>query len=370
MSTTKILERQGKKVLLRWLRYCLARSDPGAGEPRAGPGAGRSLPRSLHGVRRILVVRKHDQIGDLILSTPALAALRRAFPQSVISVVVREYAREVLYHNPNIDQLLIFPERWYGWPPSKWLALWRGLRREPFDLTIVLNTVSHSVSSDFVAYLGGAPVRAGSGHLPFVETGDNFVYNVVVGRDPAPKHEVERSLDIVRALGIEADGEAPRIFLTDGEREDGREILGSLGVYHDGDRGDRARSLVGVHAGPRDVRRRWPADELAYLARRLRDQRAVHPIILWGPGEESLRDAMARMIGSGAAVLPPTTLRELAAVLSWLDLCICGDTGVFHVATAVGCPTLSYFAATDPKQWGPYLSARMSTIDAAASAQR
>lgn len=357
MTIAKRLERGGKKLLLRWLRYRLARIEPGRGRPPEGalePGVAGRLGR----IRRILVVRKHDQIGDLILSTPALAALRRAFPQSVVSVVVRDYAKEVLYNNPNVDRLLIYPERWYGWPPSRWLDFWRELRREGFDLAIVLNTVSHSVSSDIVACLGRAPLRLGSDHLPLLETGDSFAYNLVARRDPAPKHEVERSLDIIRRLGIEIKGEEPRIYLSDGERERGHEILASMGVVRAGSQGERVRSLVGIHVGPRDVRRRWPSEELAGLAKGLHEQRAVHIIIVWGPGEESLRDTMAEAVGLGAAVLPRTTMRELAAVLSFLDLCICGDTGVFHVAAAVGCPTLSYYSATDPRQWGPYLSDR------------
>jgi ADP-heptose:LPS heptosyltransferase len=361
VTLAKRLERRGKKLLLRWLRYRLARGEPDREREPEGV-LERDLPDRLGRVRRILVVRKHDQIGDLILSTPALAALRRAFPQSVVSVVVRDYAKEVLYNNPHVDRLLVYPERWYGWPPSRWLDFWRELRRERFDLAIVLNTVSHSVSSDIVACLARAPLRLGSDHLPLLETGDIFAYNLVARRDPAPKHEVERSLDIIRRLGIEIEGEKPRIYLSDGERERGHQLLASIGVVCTGNQGERARSLVGIHAGPRDVRRRWPREELAGLAKRLHEQRAVYIIIIWGPGEESLRDRMARAVGESAAVLPRTSMRELAAVLSHLDLCICGDTGVFHVAGAVGCPTLSYYSATDPRQWGPYLGDRRESL--------
>ena len=95
---------------------------------------------NLYAIRRILVVRQHDQLGDFLLSTPVFRALREFFPQAHIAVIARTYTAELAYHNPYLNEVLVVPEKLLWWTPAKIWRLLAGLRRG-WDLAIVLNTV-------------------------------------------------------------------------------------------------------------------------------------------------------------------------------------------------------------------------------------
>src|SRR5690554_5599374 len=79
--------------------------------------------------KKILVIRQHDQLGDLLITTPALRALRKKFPHAYIACVVREYTAPVMLNNPNVDDVIIFYEKLWRWNISKWIHFWKSIRQ-------------------------------------------------------------------------------------------------------------------------------------------------------------------------------------------------------------------------------------------------
>ena len=297
------------------------------------------------GVNRILVIRQHDQFGDFLLTTPALRALRLRFPQARITLVVRDYLEPVARNNPDIDHLLVFHESAWRWTPHAILQFKEELAT-PFDLAVVFNTVSHSLSSDLIAAFSGARVRLGPETPTFDHCTVNPFYTLLAPVDPAQKHQVDRNLDVVRYIGAETDSHQYRFRLTDAEEVSGRLTLASLLP-------SSARRVIGLHFGTGDIRKRYPIAQLAHVCDQLGHDSATALLAIPAPGEDALLDALTKLTTVPLIQMPTLPLRIVASVLDQLNLLICNDTGVLHLAAAVNTPTVSFHAISDPAVWKP-----------------
>lgn len=298
----------------------------------------------LGSVKSILVVRQHDQLGDLLLSTPAIHALRQSFPGAEITVIARHYTQAVLRNNPDIDRLLVFPEKLRLATPRRVWRLLRGLGRH-YDLAVVLNTVSHSLSSDLLAWLSGARWRLGSDEHPFPAGRGTPFYNLI-SRGPDPRvHETLRSLAIVEHIGARADDLGERLALSRQEREYGEAVLWSHHLMPE--------KTVGLNLGAYQMPNRWPYQNYAALADWLAGELGFQVAAFWGPREEELGELFLGAVGAEVTPLPGLNLRQLAAVISHLRLVVCNDTGIMHLSAASGTPTFAIFGRNDPEYWRP-----------------
>lgn len=296
-------------------------------------------------LRRILVVRQHDQLGDFLLATPVLRALRQAFPHAHLAVLTRSYMAEVAHHNQFIDEAIVFAERGYLWTPAKLWRLFRGLRRG-WDLAVVLNTVSHSVTSDLLAYFSGARYILGSEHRVFPGCRRNFFYNLAARHWGENKHQTERNLDIVRHVGVDTDDRTEVMTLTSHDQMNARLLLRQHGI------GEK-EVVVAIHPGAGKLHNRWPVEKFAELANALHRQFEVRIVMSWGAKEKDLGLELRRRLTFDPIVLSRLSLRQLAAVLSHTAVFICNDTGVMHLAAAVGAPLVAIFGPTNPEEWKP-----------------
>jgi heptosyltransferase-1 len=117
--------------------------------------------------------------------------------------------------------------------------------------------------------------------------------------------------------------------------------------------GDRTPFAL-INAGAAWPNKRWPAQRFGEVAAFLREVRGLQPVVLWGPGEDALAQAVVDASGGAARVAPPTRLGDLLELARAAALMISGDTGPLHVATAVGTPTVALFGPTDPRRNGPW----------------
>jgi len=295
-------------------------------------------------IRKILVIRQHDQLGDLLLSTPVFRALKNRFPDAATTVIVRSYTGSILQNHPFIDHVLVFYENLLQWSPVRMLRFIRKLR-SGFDLAIVLNTVSHSMSSDTIAGLSKAPFILGSSHLPFSGCKRNFYYNLIAPYASREKHQSERNLDIIRYINADTKEKYEEIGLTEKEK------IRAEQYFKTNIKGRRA--IVGIHPGAGKIPNRWPTYRFAETADRLIRKTGAAVVLFQGPGEEDLIEAVQKEMKESCYLMPKMSLRDLAASFSCLDLFICNDTGVLHVAASVGAPTIALFGPTNPDLWKP-----------------
>jgi ADP-heptose:LPS heptosyltransferase len=299
--------------------------------------------------REILVVRALA-LGDLLCAVPLLRALRRRFPDARIGLVGLPWASSFVDRfERDVDALVPFP----GWPgirevpydarrTERFVA---ALRRRPPDLAIQAHGSGRAMNG-FVAALGG---RETAGfHLP-----DDPSTRPIPGRwvpYPADVPEVHRLLRLGAALGADADDDRLEWPL---RAEDERDLAAAIAP----DRLEPGRYAV-VHPGASRPVARWPAARFAAVADALAERGL--DVVLTGSGAEAAvtRDVSAAMGGPALDVAGRTSLGALGALLAGARLVVANDTGVAHLAEAVGTPTIRVFRASDPRRWGPVRAER------------
>ena len=300
-------------------------------------------------VRRILVIR-NDNIGDVLCTTPALAALRRRFPTAHLAILVASYSREAVAGNPDVDEVLAYTKHKHRADGSR-LAAWRemarlvaGVRARRYDVTVAMR--AHFTGSlGWLAFLSGAPVRIG--YAPPARHPLRFCITHSMPLPAGPAHEVERCLRLLEPLDVRADGPAPGlVLLRDAAAEAAlRDRLRRMGA-------PPGAPLVAMHVSSRRANR-WPADRFAALGD-WAAERGAAVVLVEPPGEADETRAVAEKMAHRPILHPTHTLGELAALLAQCRLCVCCDGGAMHVAAAVGTPTVAIFGAADPRRWAPW----------------
>ncbi len=301
----------------------------------------------LNRLKRILVVRQHDQLGDLLITTPAIRALRKRFPDAYIGVVVREYTAPVMWDNPNVDEIIVFYEKFKKWNVQMFSLFLDQLRREGgYDCAIVLNTVSRSVSSDLIAILSKAKYIIGPGHLKLDASLPERIYNILTPRTKKLQLEIEHNLDIMKVLGVQPDGLEYDLSLDEEEEKE------ADGIYHQLHLSGGSLK-IGIHFGTLDETRRFPLHKLAKVIDWVKTNVECEVIVIIGPNEVRLRDDLLRMVKTKVVCAPLMPIRIAAAFIRRMNLFLCNDTGTLHIASAMRVPTVSFHSTNDPAAWKP-----------------
>lgn len=316
--------------------------------------------------RRILVVTLAD-LGDALLTIPALQALRQALPAARIVVLTTPVGSAALRDQP-LDELIVFEKQHFNSPllllqPRNLryaVDLWRRVRAERFEACVIL----HHLTTRFgtlkyaaLAFASGAARRYG------LDNGRGFFLTDRV-RDAGfgARHQADYWLDLVGLLGAEARQAQP-LATTAAEQAIAAKLLGS--------HGQTQQPLIALHPGSGAFApaRRWPPQRFAKLADTLIEDGAQ--IVLVGGDEESdLRRAVLSQMQHSSSVIDVggrTALGELAAVLQRCTLFVGNDSGLAHLAGSVGTPVVAIFGPTDPRAWGPYGGESWQPLDGCAN---
>lgn len=303
---------------------------------------GKPRARALGEVRRVLVIRTDERVGNVLLTIPLLRALRCGLPEAEIVFLHAASKGALVQGLAHVDRLEPFEKRDFFRRPWRFFGKLARLRRARFDVAI---EAGHYHAFSLTAALLGRFVR------PRILVGHDrglakwfFDYPV-----PPPADEVQDvavKLSLLGPMGLSPAGrelETP-LASDEAERDRMRAQLVAEGV-------DPDRLLV-INPGARMAVRRWEPAHYGALAVRLAEAHGLEPLILWGPGEEALAREVVAHSGGKARLAPPTDLRQLAALLSLARAFVTNDTGPMHLGVACGVPTVAIFLATDPKRWG------------------
>jgi ADP-heptose:LPS heptosyltransferase len=296
-------------------------------------------------IRSILVVRQHDQLGDFLLSTPVVRALRGHFPAARIGLLVRGYFQGIARLVPSVDEVLVYRERIPDWSWKNGGSFLRALRGR-WDLAVVPTTVSHSLTSDFLAHYSGARYLLGSEARVFRGATRNFFYNLVARACDEGRHQTQCNLDIVRHIGVDTADPSPRLVISESERHAALRGLAELGFRS-------GLPAVAMHLGAGKKPNRWPVAHFAELARRVSGPGGAQVILFWGPGEEELRSRFAESAGVQTIDAGHPELARLGAICAECTALVCNDTGIMHLGAAAGAPVVAIFGPTDPEIWKP-----------------
>jgi len=277
---------------------------------------------------RILVVR-FSSIGDILLTTPFLRVLRRRWPKARVDFVTKARFAPLLLHNPRIDGLLTLAE------PGDFRNLRRlaqRVRAVRYDYVFDLHK---NWRSAWLSLFSGAEVRRyrkdALRRFLLVAFHWNLYRRVVPVR--------ERYFLAGQAWGLVDDGEPLEFYLSADERSWARSELTRLGLRNTG-------PLIGLAIGAGYATKRWPAEHFASLAHSLREKHNAE-ILLFGDVHDSVAARRIRNVEPRAVDFTGrTTLRQTAALLERCDAVVSNDSGLMHLAEAVGSRVVGIFGST------------------------
>ncbi len=302
---------------------------------RIWPRPTRALP-PLSAIRRVLVVRPDERVGNQLLTTPLLRALKRGLPGARVDLLAAARQAEVVVTR-EVDRVIPFQKRLAFRRPWAFVRDLLALRRSRYDVVVEAGHWSgFSLTASLLARIAsaGAPVI---GHRR--GESERFLSHPVE-HDPANEGEVSAKLELLRPLGLAATDRAPETELGNDAAmaETLRRGLGLAGIRY-----------AVLNPGARMADRRWPPSAFAAVARGIAEG-GLRVLVVWGPGEEHLARTIAER--SGATLAPPTDLPALAALLRGASLCVSNNSGPMHLAVAVRTPTVGLFLSGERRRWG------------------
>jgi len=274
---------------------------------------------------------------------PAFRAIRATFPDAETCIVTSPLNDGVVRGNPYLDHVLLFDKvKVRSSPAAAWQFL-RALRGFSADLAIVLNSVSYSGTSTWIAVLSGANRIIGGDSRPFGWSFSDWLYNLVLRSSRTIEgHAIDYSLAPLLEAGFKPVDRNTTIGLVEKDHQHASRFLDTVGPS--------PRAALHPGAGKRE--NCWPPERFAEVARRLRsDGYAVY--LIEGPADGEAVEATQRAFGGGLPVLKDVSIRTVAAALAATQLALVNDTGVMHVAGAVGVPTVAMFGPTPAATWKP-----------------
>lgn len=333
----KKLEKRGKIAFAR----CFARF---LRTPKITP---EQLSRER--IDRLLVIRQHNQMGDMLMAVPAFRGLRTRFPDAEIVLIAAPINADVMINNPYVDEVLTYAKERQRRSPFHLPRFLMKLRKRRFDAVLVLSTVSFSITSMLIGAVSGARIRIGSTSLPFGHDLSSSFFSLELPlpdeQELAAMHESEHNLYPLTAIGVDEPDLTSILVPT---TQDERECASFIRTAASGTGG-----FIVVHPGAGKKQNIWPPDRFASVIERLMSRHALVPVVVKGPVDGDALDRFLEVCPQVPAVVSCPTVGFLGALMKRALLTLCNDTGVMHIAGAVGGRCIALFGPTDPARWKP-----------------
>ncbi|MBI4773671.1 MAG: glycosyltransferase family 9 protein [Deltaproteobacteria bacterium] len=291
--------------------------------------------RNLDSIRRILLV-SNTAIGDTLLSTPAIRAVKKSYPDRHVGLVCDARYQSLVHRNPHIDQIHLSRSKFYGMK-----SLIRELRDVGYDVAVILH--GNDPESVPMCYLAGTETIIGMGTSKF-----RFLTSDPVDIVDPFLHTIERRLELVRRIGAEAHGVHMDLVTSPETDVAAAEIV----RRH---LGNIKGPLVGLHPAGSGSYKWWPWKRFVEIADRLTAEYEAGFIVFCGAREADLGDSIARAIRAPSfATNGLYDLSVVAGMLKQCDLLVTTDSGPMHMGFSLEVPTLALIGADHPARIGPY----------------
>ena len=273
-------------------------------------------------MKNILLIRL-SSLGDVVLTTPAIRAVRTHFPDAYIAMLVAKQSAEVLRENPHLNEIISFDRLAKDKDTGEMFRIIRHLRERKFTLAIDLQ---RKFRTELLMYFSGAAERVGKGRFCSIRV-----------REQGNKHATAHYFDILHAVGIPAEDQRLELFLAESERLDAAKRIETAGIP------DTALK-VGIFPGAGWKLREWMPERFAAIGDRLVSEFNANVLVYGGQKETELVQTVVDLMDAPAIPFAGNLrIRPLAACIEQCDLFLTNDTGPMHIAAAVGTPTVSLF---------------------------
>ena len=270
------------------------------------------------------------------MTLPSLRALRKALPETRISLLVKPWVLPLFEKDPHVDETMSYGDEYQGIIGK--IKISRVLSKKGFCSAVLFQ---NAFDAAFITFLAGIKERAG-----YNRDGRGFLLTTAV---PVPRHEqkthqIHYYLNLLEQLGIKAEFAVPYIYLSLDERLSARELLK-----------DVKRPILGINPGAAfGSAKRWFPERFAEVANWFLKDTDGSVVIFGGKSEMDIAQEINKLITENKLLLAgKTSLRELVSFISECDVFVTNDSGPLHIAYAVGTPLVAIFGSTDPELTGP-----------------
>ncbi len=281
-------------------------------------------------IKKILVLR-YDRIGDMVLTTPLFASLKKNIPGCRITVLASQVNKDVVRNDPNVDEVVVYQGA---------VKFMRDFRRRGIDLTID-PFCSYELKPALLAFLSGAKYRIG-----FADSGREVFFNIKGLKPDSSKHMVDQLLSLLAPLAIKEDQVQPKIYLTPEEIENAKAYFTRNNYVQD-------CLKIAVIPGAYYPSQRWPLERFVELIKKICEKSNARVLIFTDKEEVKLEAISELLDPARVEVIFGLALRQFMAYLSQCHLLICNNTGSLHIASGLGVPTVSTMGPTVPHLWWP-----------------
>ncbi|MBF0504580.1 MAG: glycosyltransferase family 9 protein [Candidatus Omnitrophica bacterium] len=295
--------------------------------------------------QNILIVRT-DRIGDVVLTTPAIKALRRAYQTARISVLVTPQTYDLVDGNPYVDEILVDDRQGRHKDLFGFVQLTRDIRLKKFDLVIIFHTKRRY---NLACYTAGIPYRLGYKNNKF---GSLLTHPLKDERHLGTKHEAQYCLQVLKAIGIESND--LDIFVP--SHKNAEEWVAKWMKENN----LRSNEIIVIHPGSSDAAKCWPAAQFASLMDRLAECYTLKIVLIGSQETKPVAAQILQQARLGSRFLDltgKTSLGETVSLLRHARLLISNDSGPVHVAAGVGTHVISLFLRNQPginiERWKP-----------------
>lgn len=290
-----------------------------------------------------ILIRATNWVGDVVMTLPALEAVRACFPQSKITVLAKPWVIPLFKSHPMVDEVLhLGKEKGLFTGLYEILRVIFLIRRQKFDLAILFQ---NAFEAAFIAYLADIKYIVGykTDHRGFLLSHGLMIDNKVLNT-----HQVEYYLNLIRAIGCDAKSKDPELFVSKEYDESILSFLSEGGVAKDD-------FLLGLSPGAiYGPAKRWPPDRFAALADMTIERWGAKVIIFGSQAEKDIcANVSGNMIHSSIDLSGKTELGEAMALIKRCNIFVSNDSGLMHIASALNVPLVAIFGSTDPLATGP-----------------
>ena len=283
-----------------------------------------------------ILIRAANWVGDAIMTTPVLRAVRKNYSNSHITILAKPWVAPVFYNNPNIDEIMIYQDLGRHKKGIGTLRLAMDLRKHNFDLAVLMQNAFEAALITFIAKI---PERLG-----YNTDARGFLLNRSIKLDKVLKkgHLIDYYRGIIRGCGLKDDGRELDLLPDLKEKEAADNILKENKISLSG-------PVIGINPGATGgTAKRWFPDKYIEVAKRFSDAFNVKIVIFGGPGDEKLGDYILKQSeGKCVNLAGKTTLREAFALIEKCSLFITNDSGLMHAAAALNINQVAVIGPTD-----------------------
>lgn len=291
-------------------------------------------------VNRVLIVRLRS-IGDTVLATPSLISLKRFLPYAEVDILLEDWVAPVLEGFENVTNIITT-----GKETRSRISAARTIRKRKYDVVINLHG---GTTSTWFTIAAGAKHRVGYSNYRYAYAYNHRLSSASEYWEQKHTHSAEQQLALLGHVGVPVEDRPPsRLTVTKERAKQIEERLAHLGIA--------GKEIALIHPAAAFDSKTWPAERFAAIVDLL-TARGLYPILTAGSNEQSVVDAVRSHTSSPLVAFTDLQLPDVTALSVRSRIFIGNDSGIAHIAAAVGTPTVVIFGSSNREHWRPWTMA-------------